>query len=73
MREEEMTTHAIQAYCEGYEAYLRIIRQNPRRVLAMDHPETQSPYHEGAELRRVWLEGWRDAVNESYLPTETHS
>jgi hypothetical protein len=66
----EGTMKALRIYAQGYDAYLRFIRQSRdwSRILLDEQAACRSPYAEDAELHRIWMEGWSDAAAETYVP-----
>jgi hypothetical protein len=61
----------IQAYSDGYDAYLRLHSEpsGGERSPAGDE-EPHSPYVDDPKLYRAWLEGWKGAGGRSRLTNE---
>jgi hypothetical protein len=57
-------------YAEGYDAFLRFVHGLGDWVVIVNEAPSarRSPYEEDSDFARAWLEGWRDAVAETYIP-----
>ena len=68
----EWRRQAVRFYVEGYDAYLRFVRRSPDwAAILRDEPVARrSPYGENDDFNQAWLEGWRDAVAETYAPSD---
>jgi hypothetical protein len=67
---DQRRLHDLRAYAEGYDAFLRLVRQLGDWAVLVKQVRSarQCPYGEEDDVAEAWLDGWRDAVDETYVP-----